>query len=138
MPTARNEAALPATGVSPPAESLPSAAGSGGRGSPGRAGDDAASRGLVSIPAPPLPPASAPRPALNLELPRGAGAAPARLPPTGAALKLELPPQDARSRLSRDIEKSARGDCRTAHADKGLLGAAFLAADALRRDGCKW
>jgi hypothetical protein len=135
-PASRADAASAVGNPTQPAGAQAPAAESGGR--PGRGAADAALRGIVSIPAPPQLPASAPRPALNLELPKAAGAATVRPPPPGAALRLELPPQDARSRLSRDLEKSSRADCRTAHADKGLLAAAALAADALRRDGCKW
>jgi hypothetical protein len=137
-PAARGDVASPAGNLAQPPGSQALAPGGDASGRSGRGSADAALRGIVNIPAPPQPAASAPRPALNLELPRAAGAAAARPPPPGAALRLELPPQDARSRLSRDVEKSGRADCRTAHADKGLLAAAALAADALRRDGCKW
>jgi hypothetical protein len=54
-------------------------------------------------------------------------------------LRLNLPPTDPKSRLARDIEKAGKPDCRTAHADKGLLGIIGLAADAVKKDsGCKW
>lgn len=31
-----------------------------------------------------------------------------------------------------------RGDCRNAHADKGLLAVPFLIADTIRDKGCRW
>lgn len=40
--------------------------------------------------------------------------------------------------LGRDIARSVRTDCRTAHAGKGLFAPLFLAADAISDRGCKW
>lgn len=40
--------------------------------------------------------------------------------------------------LSRSISKSARQDCRTAHAGFGLLAIPFLIADTITDRGCKW
>lgn len=110
------------------------------QGLPTPGGADAALRGVISIPAPPALPASAPPGRLNLELPRAGSIAPSPARSSGTVLRLEPPPlPDTRSKLARDIEKAGRTDCRTAHADKGLIGAAALAADALKKDGgCKW
>jgi hypothetical protein len=102
---------------------------------------DPALRGIINLPPPPTAAAasapSAVRPGpdrLNLDLSRGRTP-----PPAQAPLRLTLPPEDAKSRLARDIEKAGKADCRTAHADKGVLAAGALAVDALRKDGgCKW
>ena len=80
-------------------------------------------------------PASAPR--LDLSLPRARAP---ELPNRGqrGALNLLPPPPERKSKLADDIEKAAREDCRKAHADKGLLGAVFIARDAATDKGCKW
>jgi len=51
--------------------------------------------------------------------------------PAPPALEQETP-------LSRSISKSARKDCRTAHAGLGLLALPFLIADTITDRGCKW
>lgn len=47
-------------------------------------------------------------------------------------------PPERKSKLTEGIEKSAKPDCRTAHADMGLLAVVPLAADAIRDKGCRW
>jgi hypothetical protein len=76
---------------------------------------------------------------LNLELPRSGSAGPmgAQRPP-GLLPLLQAPPE-RRSRLSEEIEKAGKADCRTAHADKGLLAVVPLAGSVLGGDkGCRW
>ncbi|MBH9577476.1 hypothetical protein I7X39_11245, partial [Inhella sp. 1Y17] len=83
----------------------------------------------------PSAPASAVPTPLNLNLPRRSGP----LLRQGSSLIQILPGvPDTRSKMEKAIEEANREDCRKAHADKGLLGAAALAADALRGKGCKW
>ncbi|MFO1271223.1 MAG: hypothetical protein U1F50_06010 [Rubrivivax sp.] len=50
---------------------------------------------------------------------------------------LPVPPE-TKSKLAQDLEKNRRADCRDAYAGMGLLAAVPLAADALRKDGCRW
>ena len=45
---------------------------------------------------------------------------------------------DTKSKLEKAVEKTGRDDCRTAHSDKGLIGAAAVAVDNARNKGCKW
>ncbi|MET0348235.1 MAG: hypothetical protein ABW067_00485, partial [Rhizobacter sp.] len=96
---------------------------------PGRATPDVASP----------PPAGTP-PALKLDLApsmRGSGL-PAN-PGSRGALNLMPPPPERKSKLAEDMQKAGKGDCRTAHADKGLLGAIPIANAALGNDSdCKW
>lgn len=40
--------------------------------------------------------------------------------------------------LTEDVKRSARLDCRTAHAGKGLLAVPFLLADTITDKGCRW
>jgi len=83
----------------------------------------------------PSAPASAPPTPLNLNLPSRSGP----LLRQGSSLIQILPGvPDTRSKMEKAIDEAKREDCRQAHADKGLLGAAALAADALRGKGCKW
>jgi hypothetical protein len=83
----------------------------------------------------PAAPASAPR--LNLDLARPRGGEISRDGSRGVLNLLPHPPES--QKLADDIRKSARPDCRTAYSSLGLVGAAPLAADALRKDGgCKW
>ena len=87
------------------------------------------------IATPPSVPPSAPR--LNLDLPRARAP---ELPQRGqrGALNLLPPPPERKSKLTEDIEKSAREDCRKAHQDMGLLAVVPLLRDAARDKGCKW
>jgi len=85
----------------------------------------------------PSQPASAPR--LNLQLQRQRGGELSRGMGSGALPVLPRLPE-ADEKLAKDIQKSARGDCRTAWAGAGLLAVVPLAVDAVRgKDGgCKW
>jgi hypothetical protein len=87
------------------------------------------------IATPPSAPASgAP---LDLNLPRARAP---ELPNRGSRGPLNLlpPPPERKSKLAEEIEKAKREDCRTAHADKGLLAVVPLVADTVRDKGCKW
>jgi hypothetical protein len=84
---------------------------------------------------PPSAPASAPR--LNLDLARPRGGEISRQGSRGMLNVLPHPPERD-SKLAEDIQKSARPDCRTAYSGMGLLAAAPLAADAIKKDGCRW
>ena len=79
--------------------------------------------------------ASAPRP-LNLELGRLRGGELSRLGAPGVLPVLPRPPET--DKLAAEIEKTAREDCRKAHAGAGLLAVVPLAVDTLRGKGCKW
>ncbi|MBT9456033.1 MAG: hypothetical protein IV097_05365 [Burkholderiaceae bacterium] len=83
----------------------------------------------------PSTPASAPRPALNLSLPRGG-----ELSSQGTRGMLQLLPRppDVKSRLSESIEKAAQADCRKAYSEQGLLAVVPLVRDAARDKGCRW
>jgi hypothetical protein len=90
----------------------------------------------VEAAAPPAAPASGA--GLDLNLPRaGAAAAPGSSGSRGL-LNLMPPPPERKSKLATDIEKSARPDCRTAHADSGLLAVVPLVRDAVSDKGCRW
>lgn len=83
----------------------------------------------------PSQPASAPR--LNLDLPRLRGGELSRAQTTGVLQLLPRPPE-LPDKLGKEIEKAARADCRTAYSGLGVLAVVPLAADAVRKDGCKW
>lgn len=84
---------------------------------------------------PPATAASAPR--LNLELPRPRGGELSRQASPGV-LNLLPPPPERKSKLAEDIEKAGKADCRNAYAGLGVLAVVPLAADAVRKDGCRW
>jgi len=50
----------------------------------------------------------------------------------------EPPALESETPLGRSIAKSARPDCRTAHAGLGLFAIPFLIADTITDRGCKW
>lgn len=85
------------------------------------------------------PPAGTPPP-LKLDLaPSMRGSGLPTNPGSRGALNLMPPPPERKSKLAEDMQKAGKGDCRTAHADKGLLGAIPLAQAALGGDAdCKW
>lgn len=83
------------------------------------------------------PTAAASQPRLNLELARPRGGELSPLGSRGVVNRLPVPPE-VKTKLAEDILKSARPDCRDAYAGAGLLAAVPLAADALRKDGCRW
>lgn len=86
----------------------------------------------------PSAPASAPR--LNLELARPRGGELSRQSGTGVLALMPRPPE-VPARLSRDIDKSAKADCRQAYQGLGVLAAVPLAVETLRggtASGCKW
>jgi len=87
-------------------------------------------------PAAPAPGASAPP--LNLDL-HGAGVGPSLSRSRSGLLPvLPGPPEDHASKLSKDIDKAGREDCKNAYAGAGLLAVVPLAADAVTGKGCKW
>lgn len=77
-------------------------------------------------------------PRLNLELARPRGGELSRHGTAGVLPLLPRPPERD-DKLARDIEKAARGDCRTAHSGAGILAVIPLVVDAMKKDGaCKW
>lgn len=96
---------------------------------------DAGSRLGADRAVPPSAAASAPRPPLNLSLPRGGDIAARRGP--GLVDLLPQPPE-RKSKLEQSIEDAANKDCRKAYANTGILAAVPLALDAARGKGCKW
>jgi hypothetical protein len=82
----------------------------------------------------PAAPASAPR--LNLDLVRPRGGEISSAGSRGVLNLLPHPPET--KKLADDISKSARPDCRTAYSGMGIIAAVPLAADALRKEGCRW
>jgi hypothetical protein len=97
-------------------------------------GPDAGSRVGTDVATPASQPASAPR--LNLQLARPRGAELSRGGGTGVLQLLPRPPEVA-SKLSKDIEKAGKADCKNAYGG-GLLAVVPLVLDAVRQDGCKW
>lgn len=123
-PAAMPDAALNATAATARASARPGAPDAGQH-----AGADAATPASA---APAVPPR------LNLQLARPRGGELSRFSATGALPLLPRPPE-LPDKLARDIERSARADCRSAYAGAGLLAVVPLAADALRSNGgCKW
>ncbi len=126
--------ASPTTSQAVPAINTPTrdvAAPVAGRGAPdagSRLGQDVATR--VSTPA------SAPK-RLNLQLPQMRGGELSRYSTTGVLPALPRPPE-VPDTLGSAIEKTAKEDCRKAHANLGLLAVVPLVVDALRDGGCKW
>lgn len=108
----------------PPAPRLPVAA-----------GPDAGAQLGHDVATPPSASASAPPAKLNLSLPR-AGEVSVRS--SRGVLQLLPHPPERKGKLGESIEGAARADCREAHRDSGLVGAAAIAADALRGKGCRW
>ena len=76
-------------------------------------------------------------PKLNLSVPglrRGSsfgGAAPGVLP-------LLPPPPERKAKITEELDKAGRADCRNAYSGMGLLAAVPLAVDAVKGNGCKW
>lgn len=99
-----------------------------------RAGPDAGPVIGRDVATAPSAPASAP---LQLALPRGAAREIARDAPR-SVLNLMPPPPERKSQLARDIEQSARKDCRDAYAGLGVLAPLGAALDAARDRTCKW
>ena len=138
-------AAQPAEPTRRAADGTPRPAGSDAGGQPatnaarsapaGGAPDTGARVGHDVATAPALP-SSAPK--LNLELARPRGGELSGRRTMGGVLPVMPRPPELPDKLAKDIEKSARPDCRTAHADKGLLAVPALAADALKDNGCRW
>jgi len=114
-----------------PRAPLPSTGPAPGTGTAGAKGSPSAENAAT-----PATPASAP-PRLNLDLPSSRGGQLAGQGPRGLVPLLPAPPE-RKSKITEGIEKSTRADCRTAHADMGLLGVIPLAADTVRDKGCRW
>lgn len=47
-------------------------------------------------------------------------------------------PEEKESPLTREVEKNAPKDCRTAYANLGLLAVPFLLRDSVSTSGCRW
>jgi hypothetical protein len=114
-----------------PAAGLPEATGSAARAAMGT--PDAGASVGHDVATAPSSPASAPR--LNLDLARPRGGEISRQGSRGVLSLLPHPPEN---KLAKDIEKSAKPDCRDAYSGLGLLAAVPLALDAVRKDGCRW
>jgi hypothetical protein len=52
-------------------------------------------------------------------------------------LQVPLPPE-RKSKLSEQLEKAIKPDCRNAYADMGLLAVPALVAGAVADVGCRW
>jgi hypothetical protein len=87
----------------------------------------------VAMPA--AQPASASR--LNLQLARPRGGELARGGATGVLQLLPRPPE-LPNKLAKDIEKTAKPNCKDAYAGGGLLAIVPLVLDTVRQEGCKW
>lgn len=96
---------------------------------------DAGSRLGADMAVPPSAAASAPRPPLNLSLPRGGDIAARRGP---GLIDLLPQPPERKSKLEQSIEDATNKDCRKAYSNAGILAAIPLAVDAARGKGCKW
>lgn len=118
----------PATQLPPSAVAAPSLA-------PVVGAPDAGARIGRDVATAPSTPASAPRPALNLSLPRGGELSSQG---TRGVLQLMPRPPDVKSKLSESIEKAAQADCRKAYSEQGLLAVIPLVRDAARDKGCRW
>ena len=103
----------------------------------GLAAPDAGSRLGHDVATAPSAPASAPR--LNLQLNRPRGSELSRGSMAGGALPVLPRPPEVDDKLGRQIEKTAKADCRSAYAAAGLLAVVPLAIEAVRKDsGCRW
>ena len=97
---------------------------------------DAGSQQGHDVATPPSAPASSPK--LNLDLPRPMRGGPISSRSSGGLFELLAHPPETKTKLQKGIEESTRKDCREAYADKGLLAALPLGADAARDKGCRW
>ncbi len=99
---------------------------------------EAGARLGVDVATPASTPPNAAR--LNLNLPRPQGGELARRGSSGVLQLMPAPPE-LKSKLSQDMEKAARDDCRKAYGESlGLLAVVPLALDAARSNnkGCRW
>ncbi len=105
---------------------------------PGRPGAPDAGAQVGRDVATPAAAAASAVPRLNLELARPRGGELSRYGTAGVLPVLPRPPERD-EKLARDIEKSGRADCRTAHGGMGILAVIPLVVDAVKKDGgCKW
>jgi hypothetical protein len=135
LPAAHGPAAAApraATGLPQPGGTAGNAANAGSPG--GKVNLDGSSSGGGG-PAEPAPGASAP--ALNLDL-HGAGVGPSTNRSRSGLFPVLPSPPEQPSKLSKDIEKAARPECKDAYASSGLLAVIPLAKDAVTGKGCKW
>ncbi|MCV2367486.1 hypothetical protein [Roseateles oligotrophus] len=91
----------------------------------------------VDVATPASTPANQPR--LNLNLPRPRGGELSSRGSSGVLQLLPAPPE-RKSKLTEDLEKAAKDDCRKAYGEKlGLLAVVPLALDAAQANkGCRW
>lgn len=104
---------------------------------PGQGAPDAGAQLGHDVATPASTPADAPR--LNLNLPRDmrGGALPSRS--SSGLLNMVPPPPERKSKLEESMEAAGKKDCRKAYGEQlGLLAVIPLAADAVRKNGCKW
>lgn len=128
-------------GVPPPRDAALPAGSAAAQGPDGDAGRATGATAGPAAPAEGPGVGAAPPPArLQLDLPRGRPGPPGAGSSVINVLPWVPPPPEPRSKLGEAIEKSARPDCRTAHAGQGLLGAVSLLADAVKAadKGCRW
>jgi len=96
---------------------------------------DAGTQRGHDVATPPSASASAPRAPLDLRMPVNG---PVARQNGTSVLNLMPHPPDAKAKLSEDMKKAGRGDCRDEHAGAGLLAVIPLAVDTARDKGCKW
>jgi hypothetical protein len=126
--TAPELPALPALAASPLAPGPATLPGTPDAGS--RVGQDVATPAAAAASAPPR---------LNLQLARPRGGELSRWGSTAGALPVLPRPPELPDKFGRDVEKSAKPDCRSAYSGFGVLAPVPLVADALRKEGgCKW
>ncbi|WP_133155195.1 hypothetical protein [Kinneretia aquatilis] len=104
---------------------------------PGQGAPDAGAQLGHDVATPASTPPDAPR--LNLNLPRDmrGGALPSRS--SSGLLNMVPPPPERKSKLEESMEAAGKKDCRKAYGEQmGLLAVIPLAADAVRKNGCKW
>lgn len=84
------------------------------------------------------PPGAPGEPKLNLNLPslRSRGSSAGGMSP--GVLPLLPPPPERKAKITEELDKAGRTDCRTAYSGMGLLAAVPLAVDAVKGSGCKW
>lgn len=102
-------------------------------GRPSGGAPDAGARIGHDVATPPSVAPSAPRPALNLSLPREVSSRGSR-----GVLPVVPHPPELKTKLEKEMEKAGRDDCRKAHSEMGLLAVVPIVADTVRGKGCRW
>jgi hypothetical protein len=84
------------------------------------------------------PPGAPGEPKLNLNLPSLRSRGSSLGGPSPGVLPLLPPPPERKAKITEELDKAGRTDCRTAYGAMGLLAAVPLAVDAVKGSGCKW